>query len=326
MKAIVCRKWGPPSDLSIEERSPPALGPGQVRIAVHAAAIGFQDILMIAGKYQSQPEFPFSPGNDVSGTVHEVGEGIHDLKTGDRVAAILEQGGYADEAIAARNAVVRIPGSIDFPTAASLGIAYGTAYQGLVGRAGIQSGEILLVRGAGGGTGLAAVEIAKDRGAEIIAAASSEEKREAARRAGAHHVIDTSAELVRDRVLEITNGRGADVIFDPVGSDFRQDCLRCIARRGRILIVGFAGGEIPDIPAHYLINKFCSIIGVAWGPTYLRHDRDDFVATFKSLVQMCAAGAIRPRIGRVVAPEEAIFALEAMAERRTIGRTVIAFR
>lgn len=326
MKAVICRKWGGPHVLSLSELPSPPLPEGYVRIKVKAAGIGFQDILIVAGKYGLQPEFPFSPGNEVAGEVIECSESIRDLPLGSRVIAVLPYGGYAEEVVVPRGAIAVLPNNIHFVTAASLGIAYGTAHQALIERAQISAGEILLVRGAAGGVGLAAIEIGRAKGATIIAAAGSSEKLAVAEQAGAHHLINTNLENVRECVLNITEGRGADVIFDPVGTDFKQSCLRCIARKGRILIVGFAGGIIPDIPAHYILNKYCSVVGVAWGNSYLQHEPSQFIATLANVVKLCAQGDIKPRIERAVPPEDVVPVLQDIASRKTYGRSVISFQ
>lgn len=325
MKAVVCRKWGGPAVLSLDKFPSPPLPKGYVRIKVRTAGIGFQDILIVAGKYGLQPEFPFSPGNEVAGEVIECSEGITNLPLGSRVVAVLPYGGYAEEIVAPREAIAVLPSNIDFETAAPLGIAYGTAHQALIERAQIHAGETLLVRGAAGGVGLAAIEIGRARGATVIAAAGSTEKLAVAEEAGAHYLINTNVDNVRDRVLAITQGHGADVIFDPIGADFKQACLRCIARKGRILIVGFAGGIIPDIPAHYILNKYCSVLGVAWGNSYLQHEPKRFVATLADVVKLCGQGNIKPRIERAVPPEKVVSVLQDMASRKTTGRSVIAF-
>jgi NADPH2:quinone reductase len=323
MKAAICRTWGPPSVLTVEEVTSPALLPTTVRIKVHAAEVGFQDVLMIAGKYQSKPDFPFIPGNEVSGKVLECGSEATAYKPGDRVLALVTHGGYAEQVVAPEAAVVKLPSEVDFVSAAVLGMAYGTAFNGLVDRAQLAPGETLLVRGAGSGVGLAAVDLARELGATIVAAASSNEKRSTAAKAGAHHVINTSVEDLRTRVMEITAGKGADVIFDPIGADFKQSCLRCIARKGRILVVGFAGGEIPAIPANYLILKYCSILGVNWGPFYGASEPQRFREVLGELLRMCASGKIHPGIGHTYPLERVSDALTLLASRKAVGRIAL---
>jgi len=323
MKAAICCEWGAPSVLTVEEVLSPPLPPKHVRIKVRAAAVGFQDILMIAGKYETKPAFPFIPGNEVAGEVVECGDGATSVQPGERVLAILEHGGYAEQAVAPEGAVVAIPEQMDAVSAAALGMAYGTAFSGLVDRAQLARGEVLLVRGAGGGVGLAAVDLGRELGATVIAAASSTEKLDAAANAGAHHLVNSTLEDLRSRVLELTFGRGADVIFDPVGADFKQCCLRCISRKGRILIVGFAGGEIPSVPAHYLINKYCSVVGVNWGPLYGARERQRFREVLNELLRLCVSGRITPRVGQTFPLEDVATAMAVLSSRRAVGRVVL---
>ena len=202
-------------------------------------------------------------------------------------------------------------------------MAYGTAFSALVDRARLERGEVLLIRGAGSGVGLAAVDLGRSLGATVIAAANSQEKLAAASEAGAHFLVNTAVEDLRTRVLDATGGKGADVIFDPVGSDFKQACLRCIARKGRILMVGFAGGEIPSIPAHYLIIKYCSILGVNWGPLYGARERERFREILYKLLELSILGQIKPRVGKTFPLEDAAIALTALSLRKTIGRSVL---
>lgn len=326
MKAIICQQWGDPSALTYEEVSSQPLAPGHVRIAVHAADVGYQDVVMVAGKYALKPQLPFTPGNVVSGVIRECGDDVTDHAAGDRVLALLPFGGFTEEVVVPAQSAVAIQDAVSLPDAAALGIAYGTAYQGLVERARITPGEVLLVRGAAGGVGRAAVELGHTLGAVVIAAASSPDKLNAARRAGADHLIDTSSEMVRDRVLEITDGRGADVIFDPVGADFKQACLRSIARKGRILIVGFAGGEIPSIPAHYILNKYCAVLGVAWGFSVFEKEPSDYRKVLTDLLNMRAKNQITPLISNTIRPEQISSALRGLSSRSSIGRTVVVFQ
>lgn len=323
MKAFVCRQWGDPSVLRYEDIAPPPLRPGNIRVEVHAADIGFHDVLMLAGKYQVKPPFPFIPGAGVAGIVRECGESLRHLAVGDRVVARLPAGGFAEEAIVPAGAAVKVPDTVGFSEAVVLSAPYSTAYQGLVDRGNIVPGEVLLVRGAGGGVGRAAVVIGHAMGAVVIAAASSAEKLDEARLASADYLINTSVEDVRGRVLEITEGRGADVIFDPVGADFKQACLRSIARRGRILIVGFAGGEIPEIPAHYVLNKFCAVIGVYWG--YSEKEAAHYQEILAEVLRMRSEGRIPALPIRTIGPERVISALNALSSRSSVGSTVMAF-
>lgn len=325
MRAIACRDWGAPSVLEIVDLPKPVPGPAEVLVDVRAAGIGFHDALMVAGKYQLKPDFPVVPGSDVAGVVEACGEEVTSLQVGDRVFAVIGHGGCAERVAVPEGAAVKLPADIPFTQGAAIGMPYGTAYQGLVDRAGLGAGETLLVRGAAGGVGRAAVELGKHLGARVIAAASTPEKREIALQAGADQAIEAGDEI-RDRVRELTEGRGADVIFDTVGDPgFRPACLSSVARGGRILIVGFAGGEIPQIPAHYFINKFCSITGVSFSGRSLATEPERFRAILAALVALCAKGAITPLVDLVVPPEGAVDAFTRITERKVRGRAVVAF-
>lgn len=326
MKAFVCRQWGDPSVLRCEDISAQPLFAGHIRVEVRAADVSFADALMIAGQYQQKPEFPFVPGFGIAGIVRERGKDVTSHAVGDRVVARLLAGGFAEEAIVPAGAAITIPKTIKFAEAVALSMAYGTAYQGLVDRAQIAAGEVLLVRGAAGAVGRAAVAVAHARAAIVIAAASSPAKLEAAKLAGADHLINTRTEDVRSRVLEITQGRGADVIFDPVGTDFKQTCLRSIARRGRILIVGFAGGEIPAIPAHYILNKFCALLGVAWGHTAYEKEPAHYQKVLAEVLRMRSEGRIPSPCLEMIDLEQVIPALQAVSSRASVGSKVITFR
>jgi NADPH2:quinone reductase len=324
MKAAVCREWGGPGVLQVEERPTPALSPNEVRVIVKSAGIAFQDTLLIAGKYQTRPPFPVCPGNEICAEVAECGTDVSGLKPGDQIIALLPSGGYAEQAVLPEGAAVKIASDIAHHDAGVLGMAYGTAYQGLVDRAQVKAGEFLLVRGAGGGVGLAAVQIGAALGARVIAVASSKTRRERAIAAGAQYVVDSAQPHVRDAVFAITGDRGADVIVDTVGSDFKEQVLRCIGLHGRILIVGFAGGEIPQIPAHTILNKVCSVIGVSWGYSVFLNEPAYYRTVLQAVVAMYQAGAIKPHIGRVVSLSGAREALADLIANRLDGRAVIA--
>lgn len=326
MKAAVCREWGGPGVLQVEDRPIPALSPNDIRVSVRSAGIAFQDTLLIAGKYQTRPPFPVCPGNEICAQVEECGTAVSGLKPGDRILALLPSGGYAEQAVLPEGAAVRIASDIEDNDAGVLGMAYGTAYQGLVDRAQLKAGEFLLVRGAGGGVGvgLAAVQIGAALGARVIAVASSKARRERALAAGAHHTIDSADPDFRDAVFAITGNQGIGVIFDTVGSHFKEQVLRCIGRRGRVLIVGFAGGEIPQIPAHYILNKVCSVIGVTWGYSMFLSEPAYYRAVLQAVVAMYQAGAIKPHITRIVSLSGAREALLDLIANRLDGRAVIA--
>jgi NADPH2:quinone reductase len=281
---------------------------------------------MVGGKYQTRPSFPFCPGNVVTGTVDECGAGVNEFSIGDRVLAVLPYGGYAEQAVAGEETVVSVPDSVSFADAAALGMGHATAYLGLVDRGSLAAGEVLLVRGAGGGLGHAAVELGQRLGAVVIATGSSSAKLEVAAESGALHLINPLIDDLRTRVLDITAGRGVDVIFDPVGSDFTQSCLRTIGWRGRILVVGFAGGEIPAIPSQYVLNKFCSIIGVSWGNYFCQREPGRFRSILQQILEMCAAGCFRRPAARIVPYHEAVSVLREIALRSSMGRSVMSFR
>src|ERR1700722_1356393 len=265
MKAVVCRSFGPPENLTLEEVADPTPVRGQVLIDVYAAGLNFPDVLQVAGKYQFQPPFPFTPGSEFAGIVTEVGMGVGGVKPGDRVMALSGTGALAERVAVDANAVELIPDTMNFNVAAALGLAYGTSYHAVAQRADLHHGEILLVLGASGGVGLAAVEIGKAFGAHVIAGASSAEKLEIARQHGADVLVNYAEGSLKDKIKELTGGKGADVIFDPVGGDLFDQCTRCINWNGRILVVGFASGTIPKYPVNLALLKGCQIVGVFWG-------------------------------------------------------------
>ena len=260
MKAILCKTFGPPESLALEEVPDPRPGKGQVLIDVYSAGLNFPDTLQIAGKYQFQPPLPFTPGAEVAGTVAEIGEGVTGLEPSDRVMATPGIGGMAERVAVDAEAVDPIPDGMDFNTAAGFEIAYGTSYHALKQRGQLRSGETLLVLGAAGGVGLAAIEIGKAFGARVIAAASSGEKLEIARSHGADVLVNYAGENLKDKIKELTGGQGADVIFDPVGGDLFDQCARSINWNGRILVIGFASGTIPKYPTNLALLKGCQIV------------------------------------------------------------------
>ncbi len=265
MRALICRQYGTPDTLAIETVDPPALKPGHVRVAVRTVGVSFAVILGIAGKHQNKPGLPYIPGGELAGTVLEVAADVAHVKAGDRVAALISAGGYAEQAAVPARNVWPIPGGMSDETALAVTSTYGSIYTALEWSSRLQPDETLLVHGAGGNSGLGAVALGKAMGAQVIGTASSAAKRQAAQRFGADHVIDYRNEDTRQRVLDLTDGRGADVIFDPVGGDLFDQSLRCVAPDGRLLIYGFASGRIPQIPANLLLVKNVSAIGYYWG-------------------------------------------------------------
>lgn len=323
MRAVVCREWGGPESLSFEQvADPKLLAPGQVRIAVSAAGINFADTLMIQGKYQVRPEFPFSPGLEAAGTVIEAAPDVDTVAPGDRVMALLDHGGYAEQAVARASDVFRIPDGMEFETAAGFPIVYGTSHIALWERACLRPGETLVVHGAAGGVGLTAVEVGKAMGATVIATASSAEKLEVAASRGADYLINYKTEDIRTRVKELTGGAGADVIYDPVGGDTFDASLRCIAWGGRILIIGFAEGRIPQIPANILLVKNIATIGVHWG-AYRQNQPHTVAESFATLFRWFEEGRIQPHISNRIPLADYAKAMKLLIERRSTGKVVL---
>ena len=325
MKAVLCRTLGSPAGLTLEEVPPPALTANQVRIRVHACGVNFPDVLMVAGRYQVQPPMPFSPGAEFSGEIIEVGADCRSFRVGQRVLAISGFGGMAEEACVAERAVVAIPDEVEYVTAAGFLLAYGTAWHALKQRAKLAPGETLLVLGAAGGVGLAAVEIGKLMGARVIAAAGTGDKLRIAARHGADDVVNYVEARLKDAVRDLTSNLGADVIFDPVGGELFDDCLRAVAWRGRILIIGFASGTIQAIPANLPLLKGSSLIGVFWGrfaelePELHRRNNAELLAALGD-------GSLQPYIGRVLSLEQAGEAIQLLADRRATGKIVVRLR
>ena len=322
MKALLCRELGPVDALEIGERESLPPGPGELKIAVRACGINFADVLIVQGLYQERPPLPFSPGMEVSGVVEALGEGVTAFRRGDRVAALCGHGGLAEEVLAPAAGTVHIADGMDFESAAALPVAYGTARVGLAHRAGLRPGEVLLVHGAAGGVGLAAVEIGKLMGATVIATAGSDAKLGVAARHGADHVINYREGGFREPVKALTGGRGADVIFDPVGGTVFEESLRCIAWEGRLLVVGFASGTIPKAPANRLLVKNCAVVGLYWG-AYLRRDPEVLIGAWRTLLDWYDAGRLRPRVSAVYPLERGVEALTELAERRATGKVVV---
>jgi len=322
MKAVLCKSFGPPESLTVEEVAAPALREKGVRVRVHAAGVNFPDLLIIQGKYQYKPEFPFSPGGEVSGEVLEVGPGVSRFKPGDRVVAGMTYGAFAEEVVADEHRVLALPDHLDLSVAASVSLTYGTSAYALIQRGQLQPGETLLVHGAAGGVGLAAVEIGKVLGARVIATAGSDEKLAVVAEHGADEVINYSEGPFRDRVKELTGGNGADVIYDPVGGDVFDQSLRCINWGGRLLVIGFASGRIPEAPANLALLKGCSIVGVFWG-SWLTRGGDGNAQNMRQVFAWIGEGKLRPHISHRFPLDRASEALNALVERRVIGKAII---
>lgn len=321
MKALLCKAYGKADTLVVEDIPPPPLGDGEVRIAVKACGVNYPDNLMIAGKYQVQPPLPFSPGLEVAGEIVELGTGVTQLEPGRRVAATSMGGGMAEQICVPAKNVVPIPDAMDFVTAAGFIIAYGTSYHALKQRAQLERGETLLVLGAGGGVGLTAVEIGHLMGAEVIAAASADDKLALAKSRGATHLINYANGGLKDAVRELT-GDGADVIYDPVGGDLTGESLRSVAWRGRILVIGFASGVIPQIPANLPLLKGMSIVGVFWG-AFAEREPKASAANLQDLLNWYAAGRLQPCISATYPLEQAAQAMSDLFERRASGKLVV---
>jgi NADPH:quinone reductase len=324
MKAMLCKAFGPPESLIFEELPSKPLAPGQVRIAVHAAGVNFPDVLMIQGKYQFKPPFPFAPGSEVAGEVVELGEGVTAVKLGDRVMAMVGSGGFADEAVAQATSCMLLPSKMDYATAAGFSMTYGTSFYALVQRAALQPGEVLLVHGAAGGVGTAALDIGKHLGAKLIATGGSDEKlARVARHYGVEHVINYRTQPNwKDKVKELTLGQGANVIYDAVGGDVLEPSLRCVAWNGRVLVVGFAAGEIPKIPANLVLLKSSSLVGVFWGAWAAREPESNR-KNFATMFTWYEAGKLRPIISHTFPLAQAKDALNAIIAREVVGKCVI---
>jgi NADPH:quinone reductase len=319
-RAVVCSELGPPESLRLESFASRPLAAGEVRVALRAAGINFPDILMAAGEYQLKPELPFTPGMEAAGDVVDVGD-VRGVAVGDRVIVRMRHGAYADEAVVTRSQLTPLPSNFDYAEGATFLAAHGTAYHALVDRGQVQVGEILLVHGAGGGVGLAAVEIGKLLGATVIAAASSQEKLEAARARGADHGVLYSREPFRDAVKRITQGRGVDIVFDPVGGEVFENSLRCIAWGARLLVIGFTGG-IGLARTNLILMKGASVLGVRAGEA-VRKDPALGKARMAALSAWAEAGKVRPHVSHRVLLENYASAMRLLIERKAIGRVAL---
>jgi NADPH:quinone reductase len=320
-RAVVCRELGPPENLQVTDVASVPLSAGQVRVAVRAAGINFPDILMVAGEYQLKPELPFTPGMEAAGDVIEVAADVVDIKPGDHVIAKLRHGGYADEVVVTPSQLTPLPSTFDHAEGATFLAAHGTAYHALVDRAQIRPGEVLLVHGAGGGVGLAAVEIGKLLDAVVIAAASSEQKLAAACARGADHAVLYGAEPFRDAVKRITDGRGADVVFDPVGGEIFEHSLRCINFGARLLVIGFTGG-IGVARTNLVLIKGASVLGVRAGEA-VRRDPAIGKARITALLQWAEAGSVRPNVSHRLPLADVATAMRLLIDRKAIGRVAL---
>jgi NADPH:quinone reductase len=322
MKAVVCKEWGPPEQLVVEDVPAREPGPGELRIRVRAAGVNFPDVLIVQKKYQMQPPLPFTPGSELAGEVISVGEGVRGFSPGDRVIAYCGVGAFAEEAIVPEATVAPMPPGIDFDVAAAFTLTYGTSWHALRDRAALKAGETMLVLGAAGGVGLSAIEIGKVVGARVIAAASSDEKLEVCRLHGADATINYQSEDLREAIKRETGGKGPDVIYDPVGGPYTEPAFRSIGWRGRHLVIGFAAGQIPSLPLNLMLLKGASLVGVFWGD-FTRREPQANLAGMAEMVGWMKEGRIRPHVSRRYRLDEAPQALLDMAARKVTGKVVI---
>ena len=321
MRALLCRELGSHA-LELAEVGSPSPAPGQVVIDVKAAAANFPDALMLEGKYQFKPPMPFAPGCELAGVVSSVGEGVRGFSAGQRVLAVVSHGAFAEQAVADAARVVAIPDAVEYESAAAFMFTYGTSYHALKDRGRLAPGETLLVLGAAGGVGLAAVEIGKRMGARVIAAASSDAKLAACREHGADETIAYPREDLRERLKALTGGRGVDVVYDPVGGESTEAAFRSLAWRGRLLVVGFANGEIPKLPLNLPLLKGASAVGVFWGD-FTRREPEANRANMAQLVAWLAAGELRPHIGARYPLARGAEAIADVRERRAVGKVLV---
>ena len=322
MKALVCKQFGPIEDIELQELPSPEPGPGQVLVEVRAAGVNFPDLLAVQGKYQIRSEPPFTPGAELSGVVASLGEGVEGFSVGDEVIGIFAGGAFAEQCVVDATNLFRKPAAISFEQAAGLSITYGTSYYALKQLAKIEPGETILVLGAAGGVGTSAVQLAKAMGARVIAAASTAEKLEFAARAGADELINYSDEDLRERIKELTDGNGVDIVYDPVGGDLTETAFRSIAWGGRFLVIGFAAGTIPKLPLNLPLLKCASVIGVFWG-SWIRKFPEEGAANVEELAAMIASGRLDLLVTEVYPLDDYLDAFRAIAERRARGKVIL---
>jgi NADPH2:quinone reductase len=322
MKAILCKQFGPPESLTFEELPAPQAGPGEVVVSVKAASLNFPDVLIIQNKYQFKPPLPFSPGSELAGIVKEVGKDVSGVKPGDRVMAFTTFGAFAEEVKTEAGRLLPIPHGMDFTSAAAFLLTYGTSDHALRDRGQLKAGETLLVLGAAGGVGLAAIEIGKALGARVIACASSDDKLAVCREHGADEGINYATEDLRERIKALTGGRGPDVVYDAVGGPYTEPAFRSIGWRGRLLVVGFAAGDIPKLPLNLALLKGASVVGVFWGD-FARREPAQFAESARQLGRWYAEGRLKPHVSRTFPLEKAVEALNLMASRQVKGKVVL---
>jgi NADPH2:quinone reductase len=322
MKAILCSRFGGPDDLELTDIPDPVAGAGEAVVAVRAAALNFFDTLLIAGKYQHKPPFPFSPSSEFAGVVDSIGPGATGLAPGDRVVGWMGSGAARERVVIKAERLAKLPASLDFDRAAGLTVTYGTTVYALKDRAQLVPGETLAVLGAAGGTGLAAIELGKLMGARVIACASSADKLDFARRHGADETVNYAAEDLKEALRRVTNGRGVDVVYDPVGGAYAEAAIRSIAWGGRFLVVGFAAGDIPKLPLNLVLLKGCDVRGVYWGQFTERHPEKQR-ANMAELMQWCADGKLSAHVHAVYPLAQTAEALKALSDRKAMGKILL---
>ena len=322
MKAVLCKQFGPPDSLVVEEVPAPRAGPGEAVISVKAASLNFPDVLIIQNKYQFKPPLPFSPGSELAGVVKEVGAGVQGVRPGDKVIAFTTYGAFAEEVKTEAGRLIPLPEGMDFVAGAAFLLTYATSDHALRDRGALAAGETLLVLGAAGGVGLAAIEIGKALGARVIACASSEEKLAVCRSHGADATINYAAEDLRERIKALTEGRGVDVVYDAVGGPYTEPAFRSLAWRGRHLVIGFAAGEIPKLPLNLALLKGASVVGVFWGD-FARRQPKEFAQSIRQLARWYAEGKLKPHVSQTMPLEKAAEALKLMAARQVKGKLVL---
>ena len=322
VKAVVCKQFGPPESLVLEDLPSPKAGAGEAVVSVKAASVNFPDVLIIQNKYQFKPPLPFSPGSELAGVVKEVGTDVTAFRPGDRVIAFTTYGAFAEEARTEATRLLPLPSGMDYVTGAAFTLTYGTSEHALRDRGALEPGETLLVLGAAGGVGLAAIEIGRALGAHVIACASSDEKLAVCRAHGADATINYAAEDLRERIRALTDGRGVDVVYDAVGGPYTEPAFRSLAWRGRLLVVGFAAGEIPKLPLNLPLLKGASVVGVFWGD-FARREPREFAASFAQLARWFAEGRLRPHVSQTLPLAKAAQAIRLLASRQAKGKVVI---
>ena len=322
MKAVMCNKWAPYDQLSIEDIAPPEIKPDEVIVDIKAVGLNFFDTLIVEKKYQIQPDLPFSPGGEIAGIVSQVGDHVMAFSPGDRVMAYVGFNGAREQLAIEAQKVTPIPDNINFEIAAGLTVTYGTSLHALRDRAKIRPGETLAVLGASGGVGQSAIEIGKVLGARVIACASSEEKLASCKQLGADELLNYTKADLKTELKRLTDGKGVDVVYDPVGGDMSEAALRAIAWNGRLLVIGFASGSIPKIPLNLALLKGCQIVGVYWG-NHIKKEPQKHQTNLSTLVNLCAKGAILPRVYKIKPLNQAISALDEIADRKVVGKVIL---